>query len=137
MKRRPAVAALLAVCGLSLFGLVAFLAILWQSAEDRATTVQDLATAKQQLNLIQGRVVDAETEVHAQKKAAKAKRQEALKLDNDLHALRGQIATAVEKARRFGYARDMRDLQAAWEADNIARGATSWRRCGPFPARAT
>jgi WD40 repeat protein len=120
MRRRPATAALLGVSALSLVGLVGFLAVLWQNAEERAATVQDLEAAKLQLSSVRQRVEEAEgltTTLKAQAEQAKTDKQKAdvqrLQAAGDLKNLRQQIEWS-------SYASDLRAARAAWERDNLS-----------------
>ena len=90
-KRRPALAALLLVSAGSLLALLILAGFLWQNAERRAEMVQNLQTARNEMEQAQARATAS-----------------------------SPTACAVEdRARRRHYAADMQFAHAAWKSDNI------------------
>ena len=116
-KRRPAVAGLLTVSGMSALGLLVVAGIFWHDAELRAETVQDLALAKGQV-MVQQDLVG--------KKRAEVERLETLTQKEQAAA-----QTARDTARLVRFAADMQFAHAAWERNNIARVLTMLDRHRP------
>ena len=90
-KRRPALAALLLVSAGSLLALLILAGFLWQNAERRAEMVQNLQTARNEMEQAQA----ARDRIVADSRAVE------------------------DRARRRHYAADMQFAHAAWKSDNI------------------
>jgi WD40 repeat protein len=118
-RRRPAVTALLAVSALSLVGLIVFLAVLWQNAEERAETVRSLSDAKKQLEEVNAKATAAAQRAAEQQKLAEDKRKEVKILEERAGQESARAKKAAEEAERVLYAADMQFAHAAWENDNL------------------
>jgi WD40 repeat protein len=90
-KRRPALAGMLLVSALSLLSLLLLAGLLWQNAEKRAGMVQDLETARQDLDTAR----------------------------DERAAIVADTRAAQDKARRITYDADMQFAHAAYKADNV------------------
>jgi WD40 repeat protein len=90
-RRRPALAALLGVSAASALSLLVLLAFLGQNIAQRAAMVENLETARKDLNTAQDERALTLAETHA----------------------------AQEKARRIRYDADMQFAHAAWKANNV------------------
>jgi hypothetical protein len=90
-RRRPALAALLGVSAASALSLLVLLAFLGQNIAQRAAMVENLETARKDLNTAQDERALTLAETHA----------------------------AQEKARRIRYDADMQFAHATWKANNV------------------
>jgi WD40 repeat protein len=132
-RRRPAVAALLAVSAVLLSVAVIFLALLWRNAEERARTVQDLAAARDELAGALRDIGQAQRGADEQRRAAEQKKAEVVRLGTDLAKLREQAKQASESAEATVYAADLRAASVAWDADDVPRTLTLLEKHRPRP----
>lgn len=119
VRRRPAVAALLAVSALGLVGLLILAGFLWQNAEKRAQAVQDLQAARQEQQLAEEHV--------------EAKRAEVQHLENFANLTQTKLQAASATAQQILYDADMQFAHAAWETENVPRMMTLLERYLPQP----
>jgi eukaryotic-like serine/threonine-protein kinase len=124
MRRRPAVAGLLAVSAVSMIGLVVLLAIMLENAEARAKAVKSLAYAQERLERTNTDAHNASQRADEQTKLAEEKRQDVARLEKEAILERGKAAAAAAEAKRVSYAADMQFAHAAWVTDSLPRMLT-------------
>jgi WD40 repeat protein len=142
-RRRPAVAALLALSAGSMIGLVVFLLVLLQHAEDRAAAVQNLKQAKRDLAQMQGEAglakQDAEDQkklAEDQKKLAETQKKLAEEKRQEVERLETKAKLVALEAQHTQYAADIQYASAAWEADNLPQMLDLLERYLPVPGAA-
>jgi WD40 repeat protein len=126
VRRRPTAAALLGLSLGSLVGLVVFLLVLLQQAEDRAAAVKSLTEAEQQLAKVQKTTKLAQEETEDQRKLAQEQMklgqyhqklaQDQKKIAEDQKKVAERVAL---ETKRIQYAADVLFAAAAWEAENV------------------
>jgi WD40 repeat protein len=107
VRRRPAAACLITVSSAALVTLLILAGLLWQNAEMRATAVQDLTQARQDLQSALVKRQEALTQATQQQQLAEHKRAEVR-----------QLASTTRLVR---YNADMQLAQSAWEAEDGQR----------------
>jgi WD40 repeat protein len=126
-------AALLGLTGCLQVGLMVFLLVLLQHAEERAAAVQNLKQAKHDLAEMQHQADLARQETEEQKKLTAAE----AKLADDKRREGERIETKAKQvaleAQHTQYAADMQYAAAAWEADNVPQMADLLMRYLPAP----
>jgi WD40 repeat protein/serine/threonine protein kinase/tetratricopeptide (TPR) repeat protein len=120
-RRKPALAALLAVSAAAGVAVVASLAALWSNAEERAGTVRRLDEAQQLLTQRQGELTRLGEGVKEQQGLVAAKRAEVERLQEVLPEEQAKVRAAQVDVRRALYIRDMHLAQAALEKGQTVR----------------
>jgi WD40 repeat protein/serine/threonine protein kinase len=116
-RRRPAVAALVAVSTLAVIGGLAAAGALWHNAEARAAAVLQLAAAQKELDERKGRLDTLEGEITTKQ--------------DRVQELEENIRAAEKATRRALYIRDMQLAQRAAELDQPQRVLTLLGRFWP------
>jgi serine/threonine protein kinase/WD40 repeat protein len=123
-RRHPTAAALVAVCLLSGLGLLALGLGMWHNAEQRALAVQDLETAKGDLETIRVQAQEADAHVKQADELAKLREQDVQKLEAKIKAEQEGLDRVKEHAQdteaRLAY-EQARTLQTSAELDRRPR----------------
>ena len=132
-RRRPALATLATVSGVSMAVFLVLAGFLWHNAELRAEMVQDLDAARNDLNGARHEQQQAQNNLGELEGRVKEKRQEVEHLKKLAADERLQALAARETARHIRYDADMQLAHAALETDNVPRltGLLERHHAGP------
>jgi WD40 repeat protein len=113
-RRNPAVAALTGVSGVAVMVLIVSAGALWYGAERRAGMVRTIEQGQQRVDELEKAIEQRQVKANELENTRREKEEQIRKASEQLRA-------AQELLRRSMYAARMNMIQAAWEADNIAR----------------
>jgi WD40 repeat protein/serine/threonine protein kinase/tetratricopeptide (TPR) repeat protein len=120
-RRRPAVAALVAVSAASVLSLLVLFAALWRNAEDRAAAVQQLDAAASQIADAEQKLDDLNESVKKQQETLEEKLATVKQLEQLISKQREKVREAKLGTRQALYIRDMQFAQTALDRDQIGR----------------
>jgi WD40 repeat protein len=132
-RRRPAVASLIALSGVTAAGLLVTLVALWRHAEARAAAVQELNQANVQLVERQNRLRVLEEGIKGQERRAAGMLGEIERLQAAIPVQQAKLQEARVNIRRALYIRDMHQAEALLQKESVQQLVQVLKKHRPPP----